>query len=211
MVIVMKIARIYCRVSSEQQQLTRQEQLVEQAKKDGYHIAGIYKEKASGATSDRPELLRMIHDLQHGEVVICEKIDRLSRLPLPEAEALVNAIKSKGAKLAIPGVVDLSELADSSSGVTAIVLQSVQDLLLKIALQMARDDFETRRYRQRAGIDAAKAKGDVYRGRPIDHDMHKKIQALLAAGFSVRKTANLADCSPFSVQKVKKQMESECT
>jgi DNA invertase Pin-like site-specific DNA recombinase len=209
MVIVMKIARIYCRVSSEQQQLTRQEQLVEQSKANGYHIAGIYKEKASGATSNRPELQRMIHDLQQNEVVICEKIDRLSRLPLPEAEALVNAIKNKGAKLAIPGVVDLSELAESSTGVTAIVLQSVQDLLLKIALQMARDDFETRRYRQRAGIDAAKSRGDVYRGRPVDHDMHKKIQELLAAGFSVRKTANLADCSTFSVQKVKKIMDAD--
>jgi len=117
---------------------------------------------------------------------------------------LVNAIKDKGAKLAIPGVVDLSELAESSSGVTAIVLNSVQDLLLKIALQMARDDYETRRYRQRAGIDAAKAKGDVYKGRPVDADMHKKIEELLAAGFSIRKTADLADCSTFSVQKVKK-------
>lgn len=204
----MKIARIYCRVSTAEQDLQRQEQLVEQSRANGYHIAGIYKEKASGNTLDRPELQRMIHDLQHGEVVICEKIDRLSRLPLPEAESLVNAIKSKGAKLAIPGVVDLSELAESSSGVTAIVLQSVQDLLLKVALQMARDDYETRRFRQRAGIDAAKAKGDIYRGRPVDHGMHQKIQELLAAGFSVRKTANLADCSTHSVQKVKKQMGS---
>lgn len=117
----------------------------------------------------------------------------------------------KGAKLAIPGVVDLSELAESSTGVTAIVLQSVQDLLLKIALQMARDDFETRRFRQKSGIEAAKAKGDVYRGRPVDQGMHIKIQELLAAGFSVRKTANLASCSTFSVQKVKKQMDAELT
>ena len=202
----MKIARIYCRVSSENQQLARQEQLVEQSRANGYHIAGIYKEKASGTTSNRPELQRMIHDLQHGEVVICEKIDRLSRLPLPEAEALVTAIKNKGAKLAIPGVVDLSELAESSTGVTAIVLQSVQDLLLKIALQMARDDYETRRYRQRAGIDAAKARGNVYKGRPTDVQMHQKIQELLSAGFSIRKTANLAECSTYTVQKVKSDM-----
>jgi DNA invertase Pin-like site-specific DNA recombinase len=209
MVIVMKIARLYLRVSTLEQDLTRQEQLVEESRKNGYHIAAVYREKASGNTLDRPELQRMINDLQHNEVVICEKIDRLSRLPLPEAESLVNAIKSKGAKLAIPGVVDLSELAESSSGVASIVLESVQQLLLKLALQMARDDFETRRSRQRAGIDAAKTKGDVYRGRPVDHDMHKKIQELLAAGFSVRKTANLADCSTHSVQKVKKMMDND--
>ena len=40
----------------------------------------IYREKASGARPDRPELLRMIADLQPGEVVVAEKIDRISRL-----------------------------------------------------------------------------------------------------------------------------------
>src|SRR5699024_12130742 len=62
-------------------------------------------EKASGARADRPELLRMIGDLQPGEVVIAEKIDRISRLPLPEAERLVASIQAKGARLAVPGVV----------------------------------------------------------------------------------------------------------
>ena len=43
------------------------------------YIAGVYREKASGARADRPELLRMIADLQPGEVVVAEKIDRISR------------------------------------------------------------------------------------------------------------------------------------
>jgi hypothetical protein len=29
----------------------------------GYYIAGAYREKASGARADRPEILRMIADL----------------------------------------------------------------------------------------------------------------------------------------------------
>lgn len=37
------------------------------------------------ARADRPELLRMIADLQPGEVVIAEKVDRISRLPRPSA------------------------------------------------------------------------------------------------------------------------------
>jgi len=37
----------------------------------------VYREKASGARADRPELLRMIADLQSGEVVIAEKIHRI--------------------------------------------------------------------------------------------------------------------------------------
>ncbi|POD12716.1 hypothetical protein BKM05_27740 [Pseudomonas avellanae] len=60
-------------------------------------MAAVYREKASGARSDRPELLRMIEDLQPGEVVIAEKIDRISRLPLAEAEKLVDGVMQKTA------------------------------------------------------------------------------------------------------------------
>ena len=66
----MKIARLYLRVSTESQDLARQESIVEDAKTAGFYVAGIYREKASGARADRPELLRMIGDLQPGEVVI---------------------------------------------------------------------------------------------------------------------------------------------
>ncbi|KPY47170.1 hypothetical protein ALO49_200167 [Pseudomonas savastanoi pv. retacarpa] len=56
----------------------------------------------------------------------------------------MDAIKAKGARLAVPGIVDLSELAEASSGVAKVVLQGVQDMLLRVALQIARDDFEDR-------------------------------------------------------------------
>ena len=64
----MKIARVYLRVSSKQQDLHRQEIIEQKARLADYYIAGVYREKASGARSDRPELLRMIDDLQAGEV-----------------------------------------------------------------------------------------------------------------------------------------------
>ena len=126
------MARVYLRVSTDAQDLERQEGIITAAKAAGYYIAGIYREKASGARADRPELLRMVADLQPGEVVIAEKIDRISRLPLPEAERLVASIRAKGARLAVPGVVDLSDLAAEAQGVAKIVLESVQDMLLKL-------------------------------------------------------------------------------
>ena len=70
------VARVYLRVSTDAQDLERQEAITTAAKAAGYYVAGIYREKASGARADRPELLRMIGDLQPGEVVIAEKIDR---------------------------------------------------------------------------------------------------------------------------------------
>ena len=98
----MNIARIYLRVSTEEQDLTRQAAIEHSTRAAGYYIAGVYREKASGARADRPELLRMIADLQPGEVVVAEKIDRISRLPLAEAEQLVGSIRAKGARLATP-------------------------------------------------------------------------------------------------------------
>lgn len=196
-----KIARVYLRVSTDQQDLERQEQIVSDAKGKGFYVAGVYREKASGARSDRPELLRMIADLQEGEVVIAERIDRISRLPLAEAEVLIGTIKDKGARLAVPGVVDLSELAASSDGVAKVVLEAVQDMLLKLALQMAHDDHETRRERQAQGIELAKKKG-AYTGRKADSDKHELIRALRAAGNSIAETAKLAKCSPSLVKLV---------
>ncbi len=111
------VARVYLRVSTDAQDLERQEAITTAAKAAGYYVAGIYREKASGARADRPELLRMIGDLQPGEVVIAEKIDRISRLPLPEAERPVASIQAKGARTGRPpGVVDLSDPAAEAQG-----------------------------------------------------------------------------------------------
>jgi DNA invertase Pin-like site-specific DNA recombinase len=103
--------------------------------------------------------LHIIADLQPGEVVIAEIIDRISRLPLAEAEKPVASIRAKDARLAVPGLVDLSDLVVETDGIAKIVLESVQELLLRLALKMAREDYETRRVRQHQGIQLAKAAG----------------------------------------------------
>ena len=197
----MKVARIYLRVSTEEQDLTRQAEIEHSTRAAGYYVAGVYREKATGARADRPELLRMISDLQPGEVVIAEKIDRISRLPLAEAENLVASIRAKGAKLAVPGIVDLSELAAEADGVAKIVLESVQELLLKLALQIARDDYETRRERQRQGVHLAKAAGK-YAGRKSDAMTHQRIITLREAGQGIKRTAELAGCSENQVKRI---------
>ena len=197
----MNVARIYLRVSTGEQDLTRQAEIEHSTRAAGYYIAGVYREKASGARADRPELLRMIADLQPGEVVVAEKIDRISRLPLAEAEQLVASIRAKGARLAVPGLVDLSDLAAEADGVAKIVLESVQELLLKLALQMARDDYETRRERQRQGVQLAKTAGK-YSGRKANAATHQRILALRRAGQTIARTAELAGCSISQVKRV---------
>lgn len=197
---LMKIARIYLRVSTEEQDLTRQESIRANAVAAGYYVAGIYREKASGASADRHELQRMIQDLQPGEVVIAEKMDRISRLPLAEAERLVASIQAKGARLAVPGVLDLSGQAAEAEGVEKIVLEAMQAMLLRIALQTARDDYETRRERQRQGIEIAKANGK-FTGRKADQELRARVLALRTT-HSITKTAELAGCSVSQVKRI---------
>lgn len=196
-----KIARVYLRVSTAGQDLQRQETIIEQAREVGYYVAGVYREKASGARADRPELLRLISDLQPGEVVVAEKIDRISRLPMPEAERLVAAIRERGANLVVPGIIDLSELADGADGIARVVLESVQDMLLRLALQMARDDYETRRERQRQGIELAKGRGR-YQGRRADARRRAQVLALRTAGQSIAKAAAMTGYSMAQVKRI---------
>ena len=196
-----RIARVYIRVSTDEQDLQRQEAIIATAKAAGFYVAAVYREKASGARPDRPELLRMVADLQPGEVVIAERIDRISRLPLPEAEKLIASIREKGARLAVPGVVDLSDLAAGVEGVARIVLESVQDMLLKLALQIARDDYEDRRERQRQGIELARQEGR-YTGRRPNGALHARIIDLRKKGTSIAETARLAGCSASQVKRI---------
>ncbi|WP_242120304.1 recombinase family protein [Sphingomonas sp. JXJ CY 53] len=134
----------------------------------------------------------MVDDLQPSEVVIAKKIDRISRLPLSEAELLVATIRGKGVRLAVPGIVDLSDLVADSSGVSTHRTGSGSGMLLRVALQTARDDYET--HRDRRGIEIAKRAGR-YTGRKPDLAHHRRIVALREAGMSIARTAELAGCS----------------
>ena len=96
---------------------------------------------------------------------------------------------------------DLSELAAEADGVSKIVLEAVQEMLLKLALQMARDDYETRRDRQRQGIEIAKDDGK-YAGRKADPTIHDRIIALRTAKHSISRTAKLAGCSISQVTRI---------
>lgn len=48
-----RIARVYIRVSTDEQDLQRQEAIIATAKAAGFYVAAVYREKASGARPDR--------------------------------------------------------------------------------------------------------------------------------------------------------------
>jgi DNA invertase Pin-like site-specific DNA recombinase len=204
----MKTCRIYQRVSTSSQDLTRQQQLIADAEAAGFYVAGVYSEKISGTIASRPELNRLIADLKKGDVVIAESLDRISRLPVAEGEALIARFTEKGAKIAVPDLIDLSEVIDNSTDpLVQIVLEANQKMMLKIALHMARKDYEQRAKKQASGIEAAKAKG-VYKGRKPDTFTNAKIIELRALGYTIAKTASTLNVSESQVKLILKSAKA---
>lgn len=165
-------------------------------------MAKVYAEKASGRNAERAKLKEMLDDLQVGDTVIAENIDRLSRLPLREAEGLIARIRDKGARLLLPNVLDMPEMDYTNDSMEAVVFSAMQDLLLKILLKSSSDDYELRRERQAAGIRRAMAEGKQCFGRRIDQKRVDNVMACRRQGLSIAQTARVVGCSDSTVKRI---------
>ncbi len=199
--------RAYLRASTSEQDATRaKQQLIDHAAKAGHKIASFYVENESGASLQRPELFRLLDDCQAGDVLLIEQVDRLSRLNDADWKTLRTTIESKGVNVVALDLPTshqfLQPVTNSGDAFTARMLAAINTMMLDMLAAVARKDYEDRRRRQADGIATAKADGK-YSGRPVDAKLHAKIKELLADGKSIRKIADMLQCSPTTVQKVK--------
>jgi DNA invertase Pin-like site-specific DNA recombinase len=113
----------------------------------------IRQEKASGTSMNgRTELQTILDFIQAGDTLVVTRTDRLAR-SIADLQTIVRAIKAKGAFLHCT-----EQPIDTGTAAGKAFL----DMLGVFA------EFETniRKERQLEGIQKAKAKGDVYKGRP---------------------------------------------
>ena len=80
----------YARVSTQGQTLEAQ---LDQLKEAG--CEEIYREKASGARSDREQLKTLLRDLQAGSTIVVTRLDRLARSTV-DLLTNIKAIADKG-------------------------------------------------------------------------------------------------------------------
>ncbi|MCW9716820.1 recombinase family protein [Avibacterium sp. 21-599] len=200
------------RVSTEEQDLQRQDKLIEDAKQKGFYVVAVYREKISGTTEweKRPELTRLIGDLQQNDVVIAESIDRLTRLEPKKALELIDAIQSKGAKIQVPEVFDMNTLSQSIGGQASVfdphflmsdLFSALQNMFFKLAVSVAYNDYQKRKERQHQGIALAR-KQRKYRGRQPNIELHNAIIEQRKNGTTIKKTAAILNTSESTVLRV---------
>lgn len=85
----------YARVSTEEQNLDRQ---IDSLVNAGVDKRNIYKEKITGTKSERPELNKMLDELQQGDTIIVSELTRLSR-STKDLFKLSEMIENKGANI----------------------------------------------------------------------------------------------------------------
>ncbi|MBB0967476.1 recombinase family protein [Dietzia aerolata] len=134
----------YARVSTTEQNPARQLEALAGADR-------IYTDRASGKSTDRPELAELLRFVREGDTVRVTSPDRLAR-STTDLLALVRQMKEKG--VAVEFIDHPALNTDSPQG----------ELMLTVLAAVAQFERATARERQAEGIAIAKTKGK-YRGR----------------------------------------------
>ena len=184
------------------------------ANKVGFAVE-FHTENMSGTRLDRPVLNEIIENAEHGDVILVEKVDRLTRMNLDMFKLLKRRIQDKGLTIvAVDQPMTHSVLSGTEQNGIARVLA---EFMIDLAASMARDDYETRAKRQKQGIQKAKAEDEKlkeqgkkptkYRGRAADTKKRNNIKALLRAGHTVTAINRMTGFSRVTVYKVKAELD----
>jgi DNA invertase Pin-like site-specific DNA recombinase len=200
-------ARMYLRASTTEQDATRaREQLEAFAAERGLDVVGTYIENESGASLQRPELFRLLDDSKANDILLCEQVDRLSRLTDDDWRKLRATIDAKAVRIV---ALDLPTSWQMATGdeFTLRMFAAINGMLLDMLAAVARKDYEDRRRRQAQGIEKAKREG-LYRGRREDTARNEGIAGMLKAGMSWSSIQAATGCSRATIAKVSQRQHS---
>lgn len=178
----------YARVSTEQQNLDRQ---IDMIVSYGVDKRNIYKEKITGTKSNREQLNRMIDELQQGDVVIIADLTRVSR-STKDLLMIVDNIKAKGASI--------KSLKDTWLDTTSD--NPYNDFLLTVMSGLSQLERDLISARTKEGLASAKARGREG-GRP--NKRNKKadvVEMLYKEGYRISDIVNKTELSRASVYRI---------
>jgi DNA invertase Pin-like site-specific DNA recombinase len=191
----MAFVRAYLRASTTEQDASRaRNQLIEFAEKEGLKIASFYVENESGASLQRPELFRLLSDAQHGDILLIEQVDRLSRLNAEDWETLKKELQKRRIKVVALDLPTSYVMAKDTDEMTGRMLEALNGMMLDMLAAIARKDYDDRRRRQQQGIEKLKAAGG-YKGRKEDTERNQVIVQMLKQGTSWNQIVAATGCS----------------
>ena len=175
----------YARVSTNGQDLAAQD-----AELRAFGCAKVFKEKASGARSDRPELAKVIGRLEPGDVLVVVRLDRLAR----STRDLLNVLDELSKRGA-----GFRSLKDTWADTTT----PHGKLMLTVLGGLA--EFERSLIAARTGEGRKRAQERGVRfGRPRKLTAHQRDEALqrIAAGETQADIARLLNVSPPTISRL---------
>ena len=140
----------YARVSSKEQNLDRQLEALQDVSK-------VFSDKASGQSTERPQLQAMLTYLREGDIVVVTELDRLGRNN-KELTELMNQIQQKGATLEVLNLPSMTGIEDDN------LRRLINNLMIELYKYQAESERKRIRERQAQGIAIAKQRGR-FKGR----------------------------------------------
>jgi len=198
--------RAYLRASTQEQDASRAGAALEAfAAERGFTIAATYIENESGAKLERPALSRLLADAKHGDVLLIEQVDRLSRLTDSDWKRLRAEIDAKSIRIVALDLPTSWTMADTGDEFSRRMFTAINAMMLDMLAAVARKDYEDRRRRQAQGQAKAKREGR-YQGRPEDKARNRSIELRLQAGESYSQIQAALSVSRATVAKIAKRI-----
>lgn len=159
-------------------------------------IDKVYKDVISGAKRERPELDKMLNELEGGDVVYIASIDRLSR-STKDLLDIVTIIRDKGAYL----------VSIKDSWLDTRKSNPMSEFLLTVMGAMGQLERDMITARIQEGVKAAQARGVKF-GRPRgwSKEVQKAVKMYLKGGKSMREVEKITGVSRSTISKALKVM-----
>ncbi len=185
----------YARVSTEGQNLDRQ---IDALMAAGVSRKHLYCEKMTGTKSDRPELNKLLEDLEIGDTVIIADLTRISRSTKDLLE-IVQRIKDKGAYI--------RSIKDTWLDTTSN--NPYNDFLLTVMSGLSQLERDLISQRTKEGLASAKARGRNG-GRPSkQNEKSEMVMALYDSGMKIADIARNTELSRSTVNRIIKNHGSK--
>ncbi|ROO35370.1 resolvase [Pseudomonas sp. AF76] len=205
-------AHLYLRASTKDQDANRAKTSLEAfAAEKSLTVVGIYAENISGTKLNRPELMKLLEAAQPGDVLLCESVDRLSRLTQAEWGTLKAAIEAKGLRLVVMTLPTTHALIQAG-GVEGAVMTVINNMLVDLMAAMARIDQDARVERIKQGLYNKRVADPDWKpaGKGKNAELWKKVQEAMVKHptMNADELAKLVGCGVATVYRIKRELKA---